>query len=257
VSRKGRHWYISVQTEEIKEIKKHLSKSIVGIDLGVKRFATLSNKTFFNPLNSAKKLKNKLTLHQQRLAKKVKFSANWTKQKIKIHTIHQDITYARHDYLHKISTQISKSHATVIVEDLKVKSMSRSAKGDKENPGKNVKKKSGLNRSILDQGWSLFVSMLEYKLLWRGGNLVKVAPHYTSQQCPSPLCRYTSAKNRVTRSKFVCKKCGHKDHADHVGAWNVLTRGLRELACGVGSLDPTMKQEPVGNRDIHLLASCT
>jgi len=230
LSRKGKYWYISIQTEYEKEIPLHSSSSIVGIDMGIKRFATLSNGEIFKPLNSFSRLKAKLKRYQRRLAKKIKFSANWKKQKKKISSLHEHIARARRDYLHKISTKISKSHAMVVVEQLQVRNMSKSAKGNEESPGENVKAKSGLNRGILDQGWGLFSSMLDYKLEELGGQLVKVPPHHTSQICP--CCNHQAKENRTTQSRFVCKSCGHTANADDVGAINILARGHRVLACG-------------------------
>jgi len=255
VSRKGKHWYISIQTEQEKEIQLPSMLLSVGIDVGVKRFATLSNGTFFLPLNKFKALKHKLILHQRRLAKKVKFSSNWKKQKRKIAMLHEHIAHARHDYLHKISTKLSKSHAVIAVEDLNVKQMTRSAKGNTDSPGKRVNIKKRLNQSILDQGWSRFVSMLEYKLMWRGGTLIKVSPKYTSQTCPR--CKYISEKNRKTQSEFECVECGHKGHADHVGALNILARGRSGFSLWSGSIDLTLKQEPAGFSDMDLLPACT
>ena len=75
----------------------------------------------------------------------------------------------RNDYLHKLSTTISKNHAVVVLEDLKVKDMSSSAKGSIERPGLNVKQKAGLNKAILDQGWGNFRLYLEYKQVRLGG----------------------------------------------------------------------------------------
>ena len=89
LARKGKHWYISIQTEYEKEIPLPPSNSIVGIDMGIKRFATLSNGEVFKPLNSFAKLKAKLKRYQRRLAKKIKFSANWKKQKRKISSLHE------------------------------------------------------------------------------------------------------------------------------------------------------------------------
>jgi len=79
-----------------------------------------------------------------------------------------------------MSTKLINNHAIICVEDLKVSNMSKSAKGTIEAPKKQVKAKSGLNKSILDQGWSTFCTMLEYKLALRGGSLIKVDPQYTS-----------------------------------------------------------------------------
>ena len=253
VSKRGKYWYVSIQTEYEAEIPRHQSNSIVGIDLGITRFATLSDGNYIQPKNSLRQLSKKLAFAQKRLSKKVKFSANWKKQKQKITKIHENIANARLDFLHKTSTQISKNHAMIVVEDLNVKNMSKSAKGNLTRPGKNVKAKSGLNKSILDQGWGMFVTMLEYKQNWSGGDVLRVNPQYTSQTCPS--CHHVSKENRKSQSVFACTECGFKANADLVGALNVLERGHRLLACGVKSLDLTMKQELVGSSDTYPLLS--
>ena len=92
--------------------------------------------------------------------------------------------------------------------------------------------------------------MLDYKLEEWGGQLVKVPPHHTSQICP--CCNHQAKENRKTQSRFVCENCGHAANADDVGAINILARGHRVLACGVGSLKPSIKQEPVGSSDTSL-----
>ncbi|WFE69514.1 transposase [Thiomicrospira sp. R3] len=251
VSRKGKHWYVSIQTEYEADIQRHQSTSIVGIDLGVKRFVTLSDGNCIEPLNSFKQWEKKLALAQRKLARKAKFSANWKKQKQKITRAHERIASARLDFLHKSSTVICKNHAMVVVEDLKVKTMSKSAKGDITRPGRNVKAKSGLNKAILDQGWGMFMQMLEYKQAWLGGDVLKVNPKHTSQTCP--CCAHVAKENRLTQSKFECVECGYTENADVVGALSVLARGHRGLACGVESLDLMMKQEPAGRRESHPL----
>ncbi len=124
--------------------------------MGVVRFATLSDGTVISALGSFKKHQRTLRKAQQSLSRKVKGSNNWKKQKRKIAKIHARIADVRNDYLHKASTAISKNHAVVVLEDMAVKNMSASAKGTVENPGRNVRQNSGLNRSILDQGWYEF-----------------------------------------------------------------------------------------------------
>ena len=124
----------------------------------------------------------------------------------------------------------------IAIEDLKVSNMSRSAKGGVEQPGKNVKAKSGLNKSILDQGWSQMRRQLNYKQAWRGPIVVAVPPHHTSQTCPEKTCGHVSADNRHSQSKFKCMECGFEQNADVVGAINVLERGHRLLACGESAL---------------------
>jgi len=121
--------------------------------------------------------------------------------------------------------------------------MSRSAKGNSEQHGNMVKQKSGLNRSILDQGWGEFRRQLEYKTAWNGGILLAVPAKNTSCTCPS--CAYVSKSNRKTQAAFLCEACGYENHADVVGAMNVLERGHRLLACGESvQQGRSMKQEP-------------
>lgn len=251
VSRKGKHWYVSIQSETEQEKNAHESKSMVGIDVGIKRFATLSDGSYLRPLNSFRKLEKKLAKEQRKLSKKQKFSCNWQKQKARIAKIHEHIANARHDYLHKNSSIISKNHAMIVVEDLKVRNMSSSAKGDRENPGINVKAKSGLNKAILDQGWSTFVNFLEYKVRWQGGDLLKVNAHHTSQTCPE--CSYVSKENRKSQSCFRCRNCSCTENADVVGAKNILERGHRLLACGGKELSMPVKQEPAKSSDTSML----
>lgn len=228
VSRKGKHWYMSVQVEYETMTLPHESTSIVGIDMGVARFATLSDGTVHLPLNSFKGKAEKLAKLQRKLKNKKKFSNNWKKAKAKITKFHEQIANARKDYLHKISTEISKNHAIIVIEDLKVKNMSKSAKGNSEKHGKKVAQKSGLNRSILDQGWSMFASMLDYKQNWSNGIVLRVPAHYTSQKCPA--CHHTAKENRLTQADFVCIECGYSNNADEVGALNILAKGHALLA---------------------------
>jgi len=231
ISRRGEHWYVSIQAEiEVAE-PVHPSASAVGIDLGVTRFATLSDGSYLEPLNSFRKLEKKLAREQRILARKVKFSANWKKQKQKITRLHIHIANARADYLHKASTTISKNHAVVVLEDLRIRNMSSSAKGSAEQAGRNVRAKAGLNRAILDQGWFEFRRQLEYKELWRGGHVVAIPPQYTSQTCPD--CGHISADNRRSQSRFVCQFCGLEENADLVGAINILRAGHARIACEV------------------------
>jgi transposase len=100
-----------------------------------------------------------------------------------------------------------------------------------EHPGKNIRVKSGVNKSILDQGWFEFRRQLAYKLAWRGGRLVVVPPMNTSRTCP--CCGHVSADNRRTQARFACVECGFEENADVVGAINVLRAGHARFACEV------------------------
>jgi putative transposase len=243
INRRCHDWYVSIQTEREVEVPQHPSPTSVGIDVGVAQFATLSDGTIFDSINSFKMHQKKLAAYQRKMSKKTKFGQNWKKLKTKISDLHSTITNIRLDYLHKTSTIICKNHALVCIEDLRIKNMSRSAAGTKDLPGKQVKAKGGLNKSILDQGWYEFRRQLEYKQQWLGGDVIAVKAHYTSQTCPQ--CQYIDSTNRKTQSAFLCVKCGYQNHADYVGAINVLRAGHAQLACGeMMRLGHSMNQEP-------------
>lgn len=243
VSHSGGKWFVSIQTE--REIPQPLpaATSAIGIDVGIARFATMSDASFIALLNCFKKHQQRLARYQRRMSRKVKFSNNWKKAKAKVQKIHAGIANARKDFLHKTTTTISQNHAFVCIEDLQVRNMSKSSKGTAEQPGKKVSQKSGLNRAILDQGWGEFRRQLDYKVSWNGGMLLAVPPHNTSRTCP--CCGLVSKDNRQTQAKFLCVDCGYENNADVVGAINVLERGYRLLACGESAQSGrSRKQEP-------------
>ena len=242
VSHSCGHWYISIQTErEVSDVI-HPSTSAIGVDMGIAQFATLSDGHVFAAVNSFKQKQKQLARYQRAFSRKVKFSQNWKKQKSKIGKLHQTIANIRKDYLHKTTTIISQNHAMIVIEDLQVKNMSKSASGNLNKPGRHVKAKSGLNRSILDQGWFEFRRQIEYKQVWRGGDVLAVPPQYTSQRCS--CCGTVSKENRPSQAKFACIACGYQANADVNAAMNILAAGHAVLACGeIVQQDNSVKQE--------------
>ncbi len=230
ISQTNGKWYASIQTEREVLQPVPTATTAIGIDVGIARFATFSDGSFIAPLNSFKKHQKRLARYQRRMNRKVKFSSNWKKEKAKVQKVHSQIANARKDFLHKTTTTISQNHALVCVEDLQVRNMSKSSKGNSEKHGKRVKQKAGLNKAILDQGWGEFRRQLEYKMAWAGGLFMALPAHHTSQTCP--CCGHVAKENRLTQAKFLCVDCGHAENADVVGAINVLERGQRLLACG-------------------------
>ena len=231
VSANGGKWFVSFQTEREIEQPVHPATSIVGIDVGITRFATLSDGSHIEPLNTFRNHQQRLARYQRAMSRKTKFSSNWKKAKARVQKIHTRIANVRRDFLHKTSTTISQNHAMVCIEDLQVRNMSKSAAGSTEKPGRNVRAKSGLNMSILDQGWFVFRRQLDYKLAWNGGWLVAVPPQNTSRTCS--CCGHVSADNRQTQAQFLCVECGFEENADLVGAINVLRAGHARFACEV------------------------
>jgi len=243
VSQSGGKWFVSIQTEREVEQPRHESRSMIGLDVGVAKFAALSDGTVYMPVNSYRKHEKRLAALQRAMSRKTKFSNNWKKAKACVRKLHSKIANTRRDYLHKTSHEISKNHAIVVIEDLQVRNMSKSAAGTTENPGRNVRAKSSMNKSILDQGWFEFRRQLEYKQLWSGGWVIVVPPQNTSRTCPA--CRYVAKENRKTQALFECVACGYSENADLNAARNILAAGHAVLACGESAQSGhSMKQEP-------------
>ena len=118
--------------------------------------------------------------------------------------------------MEKASTGIARRFDLIRVEDLKIGNMTRSAKGTRENPGRNVRQKAGLNRGILGSGWGLLVRRLEEKA---PGRVEKVRPALTSQRCSA--CGQVDRSSRESQARFVCTACGFAGHADVNAAINI------------------------------------
>ncbi len=200
------------------------TESAVGIDLGVKIFAACSDGNVYHaPVDQYERNERKIKRTQQKLCRQKKGSKNREKTKLKLSKLHRKLRNTRLDFTHKLSSGLAKSHGTIYMEDLRVKQMSKSARGTKEKPGVHVRQKAGLNRSILRQGWGLFRTQLAYKLEAKGGQLILVDPKHTSQTCP--VCGHVSKENRTTQEHFCCVNCGHEANADLNAAKNILLRG--------------------------------
>ena len=215
------HASILVDIEEKEIVATHNSKA-VGIDVGVSLVVADSNGNKVKPLDLVREL-SKLRTRAQQLSRKKKGSINRAKAKAKIAKQNLRIANMRKDFLHKLSKSYSENQ-TVVVEDLKIKNMTKATKGTVDKPSKNASAKRGLNRVITQQSWGLFFELLEYKLSERGGELIKVDPKFTSQTCNE--CGHVSKENRKSQDKFVCTACGHTANADINASKNILARGI-------------------------------
>lgn len=126
----------------------------------------------------------------------------------------------RRDWQHQTTTGIARTYGLVVVEDLRLSNMTRSARGTVEAPGSKVAQKSGLNRTMLDEAHAAVVDLLAYKLGDRGGTTVKVPAPYTSQRCSG--CGQRGVRDRT---RFSCPSCGLVEHADTNAALNILADG--------------------------------
>ncbi|TCT09031.1 RNA-guided endonuclease InsQ/TnpB family protein [Paralcaligenes ureilyticus] len=222
LTREGNKWFVSVQYS-VPDVTPLGLPPEAGADAGVKVLCTMSNGVMHAALNALKKQAGRIKHQQRAVSRKTKGSKNRRKAVNRLGALHRQAARQRKDWLHKLSTLLANTYSTIAIEDLHVASMSASARGTVEAPGKNVKAKAGLNRSILDQSWAMFWGFLDYKLRAKGGELIRVNPAFTSQRCY--VCDHTEKANRPTQSQFRCVACGHTDHADVNAAKNILAAG--------------------------------
>jgi putative transposase len=133
----------------------------------------------------------------------------------------------RRDWHHKTALTVARRFGTVVIEDLRINNMTAAAKGTIEEPGRMVRQKAGLNRSLLNQGWFGFATILGYKLEERGGTLVTVDPASTSQSCSQ--CGTVDRESRESQASFNCRHCGFRANADHNAAINILRRNTASM----------------------------
>ena len=215
-------YYICLSCE-VESAPKHVNKNQVGIDLGVTHFVATSDGVLQDPNKILTKHLSALSKAQRSLARKKKFGSNWYKQKERVARLHLKVKRARKDHHHKLSSKLVDEYGVLVLEDLKLKNMTRSAKGTIDTPGRNVKAKSGLNRSILDAGMGSFASMLEYKCEWYGREYIAIDPRNTSRTCS--CCGHVAKESR-NKTVFKCVNCGYENHADVNAAKNILARAM-------------------------------
>jgi putative transposase len=232
VYREAGNYYASIMyREELDYPKEHVhSGSSCGIDIGVEHPVTLVNdldQVHFKGKVVQERLKHlelKRKSYQRRVDRKMKGSKRREKAKIRVQRVYQAEKFVRKDFNHKLSNSIARCYETVVMEDLNLKNMTRSAKGTLEKPGTNVRAKSGLNRELLRIGSGQLYQFLKYKVLRYGGRLVLVNPAFTSQTCHS--CGCVDKRNRKNQATFHCTSCGHKAHADANAARNIRYLGV-------------------------------
>lgn len=224
-------WYICFCVEQ--EQTTHSESQAVGIDLGVRRLATLSDGTFFENQKILQKYQKELRRKQRKLARQQKGSKSREKTKWQLQKLHQKIRRCRTDYNHKVSHTITRNYSEIYMENLNLKGMVKSAKCTVDNHGRNVKQKSGLNKSLIDAGLYQLRKMIEYKTVHQGGIFLTVNPRFTSQTCPN--CGHIAKENRPTQSIFQCVSCSFTGNADEVAAKNILASG-RSLSAKDGTL---------------------
>ena len=221
VKKVGRQWRVSV-IYEIDTRERTENGVTVGVDLNTYNVACTHSTGERDVLSIPKPDKKAIRIrrYQRKLARQQKGSNRRRVTKRRIAKWKRKQKNARKSVAHHHSRALANRAETLVREDLKIRNMTKSAKGTVENPGKNVKAKAGLNRVIQNAGWGRFNQYCDYKFR----NVVEVDARYTSQRCS--VCGHTSKDNRKTQSKFKCVACGHADHADLNASANILASGI-------------------------------
>ena len=229
VTREGKCWYLSFCVKG-DFTRPNAGFSPVGLDLGVVGSVTESNGTLERfPVTTADEEKRLRWLARQ-ASKRMRASGRRRRTLERLAKIKRHIANRRRDAAHKLSTRLASTHSLIAIEDLKIRKMTASAKGTLANPGRNVKAKAYLNRTLLANGHSDFRRMLTYKCERSGARLIAVNPAYTSQTCSQ--CRHCSPESRKSQAVFQCVACGLKLNADINAALNILAAGLAVSARG-------------------------
>ncbi|MBO0825436.1 MAG: transposase, partial [Actinobacteria bacterium] len=227
VKREGRRWYV-VLCADVPPAPLPKSNSQIGIDLGVASFLTTSEgKHIDNPAYSHR-TSNRLRTAQQVSARRKRGSARHKEAVAKVAALHRKSRRQRLDHAHKTALALVRDHDLIAHEDLYVAGMMRRpAPRSDVNGGyasNGAAAKSGLNRSIADAGWRMFLAILIAKAESAGRDVIAVNPANTSRTCPE--CRHVAKENRLSQADFRCISCGHTRHADVVAAINILRAGL-------------------------------
>jgi IS605 OrfB family transposase len=231
------NWHVSFSALQA-PVCRQPTGAIVGIDRGVTTTLALMD----GQMLRAPKMRSRESRRIERLRRQFSRQTLGSKRrkKTKISIAHEHAHVARHrkDWIEKTTTQIVRDYDLVVIEDLKVKNMVAvpAPKLDRGQPANflrnGARSKAGLNRAIHQQGWSMFAARLGQKASASGVTVTKVNPAYTSQQCRK--CDYTAKENSESQAVFLCKSCGHTNHADRNAAENILARGLETLTPTLG-----------------------
>jgi putative transposase len=235
VKREGRKWFLVLTAEQAQPEPLPATGSVVGIDLGIAGFLADSNGGFVPNPRHGRKAAARLEAAQQALSRFPRRKAknrtgNHQRAVDKVAALHGKVRRQRLDHAHKTALGLVRVHDFIAHEDLKIRNMTRSPapKPDPDQPGtflpNGAAAKAGLNRSIADAGWGVFLTILHAKAESAGREVIAVDPRNTSRTCPE--CGHVAKENRPTQEKFHCVSCGHTAHADTVGATNVLRAGL-------------------------------
>lgn len=228
VKREGGRWYVVLSCDDVPAKPLPATGAIVGIDMGVASFLTTSDGTHVPNPRPMTATAARLAEAQQSLARKKRGSNRRRKAVRKVAALHANVHRSRLDHVHKTALALVRDHDVIVHEDLRITNMTKRPRprpvGDGSFEPNGAARKGGLNRSINDAGWGVFLSVLAHKAESASRIVLAVNPRHTSQRCAE--CGYVAAENRVTQAEFHCLACSHEAHADVNAAQNILRAGL-------------------------------
>jgi putative transposase len=226
--REAGRWYVMLSCDDVPTEPLEPTGSAAGIDMGVASFLTTSDGAHVpNPRHLAATA-DRLAAAQRDLARKKRGSCRRRKAAARVVGLHNKVRCQRLDHAHKTALLLVRQYDVIVREDLKITNMTARPKprpdGNGGHASNGTAAKSGLNKSIHDAGWGIFLRVLSAKAESAGRTVIAVDPRHTSQRCAE--CGHVAAGNRVTQAEFRCLACGHHAHADVNAARNILRAGL-------------------------------
>jgi putative transposase len=220
--------------QAIPEKKPVSEQTAVGLDLGLKTLIVASDGTMFDNPKHMKEAMARLKYLQSRYSR---FKGKTTKKKLA--KAHEEVANKRRDLLHKLSSQLVKNHDSIAIEDLNIQGMMARCKPKQDENGKYLPNgqaaKSGLNKSIADAGWGMFVEMLEYKAEWQGKNILRIGRFEPSSKTCS-CCGWIYKDLTLEEREWTCKGCGVVHDRDVNAAKNIkafaLEKSTNKTVCG-------------------------
>ncbi|MEU8108079.1 transposase [Nonomuraea muscovyensis] len=228
VKREGRRWYVILSCDDVPAQPLPATGVAVGIDMGVAWLVTTSDGEHVANQRHLATCADRLAAAQRELSRKERGSHRRRKAVARVAALHAKVRRQRLDGAHKAALALVRAYDVIVHEALQVATMTRRAAPKPDGEGgwlpNGAAAKSGLNKSILDAGWGVFLTILSHKAESAGRELIAVNPANTSRTCAH--CRHCAAENRVTQAEFRCTACGHTVHADVNAAINIFRAGL-------------------------------
>ena len=184
-------YYASILVEENEQLFPKLETS-VGIDVGLKEFAILSNGQRYENPKWFRQAEERLKILQRSLSRKKRGSSNYQKTRLQVAKLHEKIANMRKDFLHKVSSTITNENQVIVMEDLRVKNMLKNRK---------------LSKAISEVSWSQFRTFIEYKAAWKGRDIIIAPSHYASSQLCSSCGYKNSAVKNLALREWACPSC--------------------------------------------------